>query len=89
MKSTIGRPRALTDKQIAKILAWHEELSAWRARGAHLKSLRQLAREFGVSPSTILQVIHSRGSYKKSSPDSPDSEAEAQRRRVTRGRTPK
>ena len=89
MKSTIGRPRALTDQQIAKILAWHEELTTWRAMGVHLKSLRQLAREFGVSPSTILQVIHSRGSYKKSPPDSPDQEVYEQRRRVTRRRTPR
>ena len=58
----------LTDEQVAKILAWHEELSAWRAMGAHLKSLRQLARELGVSESTIRQVIARRGRYKKPSP---------------------
>jgi transposase len=87
MKNTIGRPRMLTDEQVAKILAWHEELSAWRAMGAHLKSLRQLARELGVSPSTVLQVIHSRGSYKKSSPDIRGSEVNQRRRRATRART--
>jgi transposase len=82
MKSSVGRPRRLTDEQVAKILAWHEEICAWKAKGAHLKSLRQFARDLGVSPSTVLQVIHSRGSYKKSSPDLRKPEAHEHWRRV-------
>jgi len=31
MKSTIGPPRALTDVQVAIILAWHERYVAWKA----------------------------------------------------------
>lgn len=86
MKSTIGRPRVLTDRQVVKILAWHEAVAAWRSMGTHLKSLRQLARELGVSPSTVLQVIHSRGAYKKSSPDLRDRELSERCRRPRRSR---
>jgi len=69
MKSTIGRPRALTDEQVAIILAWHEQYVAWKALRAALKTQRQLARELGVSPSTIAHVIACRGQFKQVSPE--------------------
>ena len=46
MKSTIGRPRALTDVQVAIILAWHERYVAWKALRA---ALRASSRESWVS----------------------------------------
>ena len=49
MKSTIGRPRKLTDRQVQIILAWHARYLVWRAYGKTLKSQRQLANEWGVS----------------------------------------
>jgi IS30 family transposase len=56
LKSTIGRPRVLTQEQVDAILAWH---SAWTA----LKTLRQLAKELGVHPSTAYNAI--RREFKK------------------------
>ena len=61
MKSTIGRPRKLTDGDVKVILAWHARSLGWRQRGKELKSPRQLAREFGVSQSTISRVIRTAG----------------------------
>ena len=49
MRSTIGRPRTLTDRQVKIILAWHARFLVWRALRKTLKSQRQLARELGVS----------------------------------------
>ena len=59
MNSTVGRPRALSDAQVAEILAWHR----------NRKSCRQLAREYGVSPNTIQGVIRRNGHYKQPSPE--------------------
>ena len=56
MKSTIGRPRKLTDGDVKVIRSL-----GWRQRGKELKSPRQLAREFGVSQSTISRVIRTAG----------------------------
>lgn len=53
--STIGRPRALTDEQVAEILAWY------RSR----RTLTQVARQYGVSVSTIRDVVARAGSYKQ------------------------
>jgi transposase len=69
MKSTIGRPRVLTDEQVRAVLDWHREVMAWRASGGALKTRKALALEFGVSPSTITRVIARRGEYKQRSPD--------------------
>ena len=65
MKSTIGRPRKLTDQQVRIILAWHARYLAWRALRATLKTQRQLAIELGVSQSTISRVVRSGGRYKR------------------------
>jgi hypothetical protein len=69
MKSTIGRPRRLTDRQVAAILAWHEQIRAWKVLRGILKTQRQLARELGVSPATISRVIARRGEFKQPSPE--------------------
>ena len=69
MKSTIGRPRALTDRQVKIILAWHVRYLIWRALHKMLKSQRELARELGVSQATISQAIRLAGEYKQISPD--------------------
>jgi transposase len=59
--STIGRPRAVTDEQIAVILQWH-------ARKSQLGSVRQLARDLGLSVSAVYTVIQRRGEYKQACP---------------------
>jgi transposase len=69
MKSTIGRPRALTDRQVKIILAWHVRYLVWRALRKTLKTQRQLARELGVSQGTISHVIRVGGDYKQVSPE--------------------
>ena len=71
MKSTIGRPRRLTDAQVAIILAWHEEILELKAFRARVKTQRQLALELGVAPSTVAHVIACRGQFKQGSPDDP------------------
>jgi hypothetical protein len=68
MKSTIGRPRSLTDEQVARILAWHEQILALKSLRASLKTQRQLAAELGVAPATVARVIACRGQYKKPAP---------------------
>jgi hypothetical protein len=69
MKSTIGRPRALTDRQIKIILAWHVRYVVWRALRKTLKTQRQLAQELGVSQATISHVVRVGGDYKQISPE--------------------
>jgi len=69
MKSTIGRPRKLTDRQVKIILAWHVRYRFWRALGRRLKSQRTLARELNVSQSTISYVVRIGGAYKKAAPE--------------------
>ena len=69
MKSTIGRPRKLTDRQVKLILSWHVRYQSWRALGTKLKSQRQLAKELGVSQATISYVVRSGGHYKQVSPE--------------------
>jgi IS30 family transposase len=59
MKSTLGRPRALNDAQVADVLAWHKTR----------KTLAQVAREHGVSKATISNLIKRSGIYKQPSPE--------------------
>ena len=68
MKSTIGRPRKLTDRQVKIILTWHARYLAWRALGRMLKSQRTLARELGVSQTTVSCVVSRGGEYKQVCP---------------------
>ena len=58
MFSTNGRPRALTDTQVRRILQWRRDR----------KTLGQVARENGVSCGTIYTVIRNGGHYKRSVP---------------------
>jgi IS30 family transposase len=69
MNSTIGRPRALTDRQVKIILAWHVRFLAWKALRRTLKSQRQLAVELGVSQGTISRAVRLHGQYKQVSPE--------------------
>ena len=87
MKSTVGRPRRITDEHVARILTWHAEVLAWRAMGAKLKSRRQLAKELGVSPSAVGYVISHRGEYKQPSPEKRGGELEERHQRVAQLRT--
>ena len=58
--SVYGRPRRLTGKQIARILAWHDSRV----------TLKRLSLELGVSTSTIVHVIKSRGThFKQAAPE--------------------
>lgn len=84
LKSTIGRPRALTDRQIRRILTAHARFLAWRALRRTVKSQRQLAAEFGVSPGTIALAIRSRGDYKQASPERRAAEIKRRRRLFAR-----
>jgi hypothetical protein len=67
-KSTIGRPRKLTDAQVAAILAWHDAMSAWKATRGSIRTFRQFAKEMGVTHGAITYVIRQRGQMKKASP---------------------
>jgi hypothetical protein len=69
MKSTIGRPRLLTDSQVKTILESHARFLVWRALRRTLKSQRQLAVELGVSQSTISRVVRLGGDFKQISPE--------------------
>lgn len=57
-RSVLGRPRSLTQVQIDAILAWHDSRV----------TLKQLAGSLGVSTSTVVHVIQSRGSHYKQAP---------------------
>jgi len=81
MKSTIGRPRALTDLQVAAILDWHAQILAWKAARSALKTQRQLAAELGVSSATISHVVKCAGKFKQASPEKRNGELVRRRRR--------
>lgn len=70
MKSTIGRPRTLTDAQVEVILASHARYLAWKALRQSFKTQRELAREFGVSQGTISRAVRLKGQYKRPAPRS-------------------
>ena len=72
MFSTSGRRRLLTDAQVLRIIEWQ------RMR----KTLIQVARENGVSPTTIYKVIEESERYKKSAP--PSRQGEGGTRKYTR-----
>jgi hypothetical protein len=65
-RSTIGRPRALTDEQVRLVLQWHGAVLAWKAQRP--LTPHQLARHLGVSPSAVYNVIRRGGEYKQRCP---------------------
>lgn len=67
--STSGRPRKLTDQQVAWVLAEYSRYLAWRALRTTVRSQRQLAKELGVSQGTVGLAIRWRGQYKQVSPE--------------------
>jgi len=70
--SVYGRPRRLTGQQIARILAWHDSRV----------TLKLLSVELGVSTSTIVHVIKSRGThYKQAIPEERVASLQAHRAR--------
>jgi len=85
MKSTMGRPRRLTAAQVAMILAWHEEIQGLKALRARIKTQRELAREIGVSPSTIAHAIACRGEFKQAAPENRAAELSLRGKRSSRG----
>jgi hypothetical protein len=54
---------------VALILDEYARYLAWLALRRSVKSQRQLARELGVSQSTVSLVIRTRGQYKQASPE--------------------
>lgn len=68
-KSTVGRPRRLTDEQVAWLLEEYGRYRSWQALRPTVKSQRQLAKELGVSQATISLAIRSQGRYKRGSPE--------------------
>ena len=87
-KSTIGRPRVLTDRQVATVLAEYERFLAWKALRRTVKSQREMARELGVSQGTVSRAVRSRGDYKQADPEKRAAELKRRRRRLAalRGR---
>jgi transposase len=57
--STVGRPRKATQAQVEIILEWRR----------NRKTLAQLARELGLSQSTVENVLRQRGKYKQPPPE--------------------
>jgi hypothetical protein len=69
LRSTVGRPRTLTDQQIGTILEEYANYLTWRALRRSVMSQRDLARAMGVSPATICYAVRLQGKYKQASPD--------------------
>lgn len=83
MKSSMGRPRLLTDEQVELILAWRADVEAWKEQGRRLKTRKQLAQELGVSETTIWNVLEQQGRFKQADPEE-RSKALKERRRQMR-----
>jgi hypothetical protein len=58
-RSTLGRPRTVTDAQIQETLTWH----------ANRQTIDQKARQMGLTRNVIAYIIHTGGSYKQPSPE--------------------
>jgi len=74
MKSTIGRPRLVTDAQVRTILTWH----------TNRKTMAQLARELNLPVTTVARVIQCKGQFKQPSPE--QRQAVVEHRRALRKR---
>lgn len=69
MSSFMGKPRTVTDEQVAAILEWKK----------NQKSLKQLASELGLKESTVKYVISVKGQFKQPSPEKRAKALEAHR----------
>jgi predicted DNA-binding protein (UPF0251 family) len=85
-KSTIGRPRALTDRQVGIILLEHARFLAWKALRKTVRSQRQLAQALGVSQATVSLAIRLGGHYKQASPARRAAELKRRREKLARMR---
>jgi transposase len=73
--STTGRPRRLTDSQIAELLEWH----------ASRRTNRQMAQRYGIARGTLENIIRTNGAhYKQASPELRNASLDA--RRIRRAR---
>lgn len=73
--STTGRPRRLTDLQIAEILAWyHSRLTN-----------REVAQRYGIARGTLENIIRTNGTHYKQAPPE-RRKASLQARRTRRAR---
>jgi hypothetical protein len=72
MKSIFGRPRRVTDAQVAAIMDWYYSR----------KTLRQLAAELGISWKLAYHVVARRGQYKQSPPEGRQAALSARRSRM-------
>jgi hypothetical protein len=73
--STTGRPRRLTDAQIAEILKWYQ---------SRLTN-RQMAARYGIARGTLENIIRTHGEhYKQASPELRDASLDAHRTRRAR-----
>lgn len=57
MKSTRGRPRALTDAQVQRILTWNLRLQAWNELRKTVPTLRAFARANRMDPTTVFRWL--------------------------------
>jgi len=57
MKSTVGKPRALTDAQVKRILEWNEEMCQLRTWERQTKTMKEFAEELGVHPTTLSRFV--------------------------------
>lgn len=80
MKSTIGRPRRVTDEQIRFILNWHAQYLSWLAQRPAIPTQDALARHLGLSPTVVNRIIYGRRRHKQPTPQ--DRGAELVRRRL-------
>lgn len=73
--STTGRPRRLTDSQIAEILEWHQS----RITNS------QMAERYGIARGTLENIIRTSGRhYKQASPEFRNAARDVQRSRRAR-----
>lgn len=72
MKSICGRPRQVSDEQVAAIMDWYYSR----------KTLRQLAAELGISWKLAYDVVACRGEYKQTSPEERQANLSARRHRM-------
>jgi transposase len=73
--STTGRPRRLTDSQIAELVEWHESRS----------TNREMAERYGIARGTLENIIRTHGEhYKQASPERRKASLDAHRTRRAR-----